>query len=326
MPRVVVFDRFGGPEVLRIVDEPVVEPAPGEVRIRIDAFAVNPLDAMVRSGTSPAPVPLPHARLGVEATGAIDAVGRDVTRLRVGDPVIVAAIPEAATRGAYADYTTLPAAAVLPRPAGLDVIEAAAVWVGFSTAYGALVEAGRMRPADTVLITAASGTVGRAAIQVAAYVGAVPIAVTRDPAKVDQLHAAGAGSVIVADEDLAAEVVRRTDGVGADLTLDLVRGPGQHTLLNATRDGGKLVAAGYLDPRPTPEPATSRVTVVDYFGFAYLAQADVVARMSAFLGAGIRLGALRPAIDMTFDLDNIVDAHRRFDAGEHAGKKIVVTT
>lgn len=326
MPRVVVFDRFGGPEVLHIVEEPVIEPAPGEVRVRVEAFAVNPLDAMVRSGTAPAPVPLPHARLGVEATGVIDAVGREVAGLRVGDPVIVAAIPEAATRGAYAEYTTLPARAVLPRPSGLDVVDAAAVWVGFSTAYGALVEAGGMRPAETVLITGASGSVGRAAIQVAAYLGAVPIAVTRDAGKADALHSVGAESVIVAGEDLAAEVLRRTDGAGADLTLDLVRGPGQQTLLEATRDGGRLVAAGFLDPRPTPEPASARVTVVDYFGFAYLAQPDAVARMSGFLRAGIRLGALRPAIDTTFELDDIVAAHRRFDAGLHAGKKIVVTT
>ena len=79
MPRVVVFDETGGPEVLRIVDEPVAEPAAGEVRVRIEAFAVNPLDQMIRAGRSPRPVRLPHARLGVEGTGVVDAPGAGVT-------------------------------------------------------------------------------------------------------------------------------------------------------------------------------------------------------------------------------------------------------
>ena len=74
MPRVVVFDEFGGPDVMHVVEEPAVEPAAGEVRVRIEAFAVNPLDQMMRSGASPAPVPLPHARLGVEGTGVVDAL------------------------------------------------------------------------------------------------------------------------------------------------------------------------------------------------------------------------------------------------------------
>ncbi|WP_245558032.1 alcohol dehydrogenase catalytic domain-containing protein [Nocardia thailandica] len=78
MPQVVVFDRFGGPEVMHVVEEPAVAPAAGEVRVRMEAFAVNPLDLMMRSGASPAPITLPHARLGVEGTGTVDAVGPGV--------------------------------------------------------------------------------------------------------------------------------------------------------------------------------------------------------------------------------------------------------
>src|ERR1700726_4662745 len=176
MPRVVVFDEFGRPDVMHAVEEPVVEPAAGEVRVRIEAFAVNPLDQMMRSGTSPAIVPLPHARLGVEGTGVIDALGPGVTGLEAGDPVILTAIPDATARGSYAEYTTVPASRITARPAGLGITEAAAVWVAYSTAYGALVEKAKIRPGDHVLITAASGGVGRAAIQIANQIGAVPIA------------------------------------------------------------------------------------------------------------------------------------------------------
>jgi NADPH:quinone reductase-like Zn-dependent oxidoreductase len=182
MPRVVVFDQFGGPDVMRVVEQALVEPAAGEVRVHIEAFAVNPLDLMMRSGTSPATVPLPHARLGVEGTGVIDAVGPDVIGLQAGDPVIIVAIADAWVRGSYAEYTTVPASWVIARPAELGVAEAAAIWVGYSTAYGALIEKAAMRPGDHVLITAASGAVGRAAVQIANQLGAVPIAVIRHSA------------------------------------------------------------------------------------------------------------------------------------------------
>ena len=327
MPRVVVFDEFGGPEVMRIVAEPVPQPGVGEVRVRIEAFAVNPLDRMMRAGASPAPVPLPHARLGVEGTGVVDELGPAVsTGLRVGDPVIITAIPDASARGSYAEYITLPASRVIARPAGLDVTQAAAIWVGYSTAYGALIEKAGMRPGDRVLISAASGGVGRAAMQIANQIGAVPIAVTRHGAKKDDLLAAGAAAVIATDDEDVAEAVRgHTGGAGADIILDLAMGPGQQELVNAARPGATLVAAGMLDPRPTPFPTGTSLTILRYRGFDLILDAVVVDRMAAFLNAGVRLGALRPAIDTVFALDDIVEAHRHLEEGLHTGGKIVVT-
>jgi NADPH:quinone reductase-like Zn-dependent oxidoreductase len=327
MSRVVVFDRFGGPEVLRVVEEDPVEPAPGEVRVRVEAAAVNPIDAMARSGASPAPIPLPHARLGVEATGVVEALGAGVSDVHVGDPVIVTAIPNAATGGSYADHVVVPAADLVPRPLQLTVPEAAAAWVGFSTAYGALVEVAGMRAGDRVLISGATGAVGRAAIDVANRLGALPVAVTRRAARAAELTEAGAAAVIAADrDDLLEAVGRATDGRGADLVLDLVRGPGQADLIRATRAGGTVVAAGFLDPRPTPTPGRSDVTVVGYRGFDHLSDPAVVRRMAAFFAEGVRHGSLRPAIDRTFPLDDVVEAHRRFDSGANAGRKIVLTT
>jgi NADPH:quinone reductase-like Zn-dependent oxidoreductase len=325
MPRVVVFDEFGGPEVLHVVDEPAIEPAAGEVRVRIEAFAVNPLDQMMRSGTSPAPVPLPHARIGVEGTGIIDALGPEVTGVEIGDPVILTAVPDATVRGSYAEYTTVPASRLIARPAGLAILEAAAIWVAYSTAYGALVEKAGMRPGDHVLITAASGGVGRAAMQIANQIGAVPIAVTRQTAKRDDLLAAGAAAVIATDQTDVAEAVRGlTGGAGADIVLDLVAGPGQQGLLNAARHEGTLVAAGFLDPRPGPVPATTSPAIFSYRSFEHTLDDVVVKRMAAFLNAGLRLGALRPAIDKVFALDDVAEAHRYFEKGIHAGKVVVM--
>src|ERR1700677_4153934 len=124
-----------------------------------------------------------------------------------------------------------------------------------------------MRPGDHVLITAASGGVGRAAMQSANQIGAVPIAVTRHTAKKDALLAAGAAAVIATDRMDVGEAVRsHTGGAGADIILDLIMGPGQQDLLSAARPEGTLVAAGFLDPRPTPFP-TSTLRIFRYRSF-----------------------------------------------------------
>ena len=120
MPRVAIFDETGPPEVIHIVDEPVDEPGPGEVRIRIEAFGINRIDQMMRAGNYPRPFRLPHARLGCEATGIIDAIGAGVDAIGIGDPVIIAAVPAMDINGTYAEYTVVPASAVVARPAGLD--------------------------------------------------------------------------------------------------------------------------------------------------------------------------------------------------------------
>jgi NADPH:quinone reductase-like Zn-dependent oxidoreductase len=321
MPRVVVFDKTGAPDVLRIVDEPVTEPGPGEVRVKIEAAGVNRLDQMMRSGAYPRPFRLPHARLGCEGTGTIDALGSDVDGISVGEPVIITAVPAMDLNGTYAEYTVVPATAVIPRPLGLDATSAAALWVAYSTAYGALVEKAGMRPGDHVLITAASSSVGLAAIQVANQIGAVPIAVTRHVAKKDALKAAGAADVIATDQDNVAEAARAcTKGAGAEIILDSVMGPGLAELATAAKPGGTLVTVGWLDPRPASMPMNAPLTMYRYMSFEHVLNPVVVRRMAAFLTAGLRSGALHPTIDKVVSLDEIADAHRYLERGEQIGK------
>ncbi len=324
MPRVVIFDEPGDPDVLRIVEEPITEPGAGEVRIRIEAFAVNRLDQMARAGASPRPIRLPHARLGIEGTGVIDAVGPEVEGCTAGDAVLIAALPDADVRGTYAEYTVVPATAVIPRPAGTSVIEAAALWVSYSTAYGALVEKAGMRPGDHVLITAASSAVGLAAIQIAGQIGAVPIAVTSHPGKKTALLAAGAAAVIVSDEQNVPEAARlHTGGAGVEIILDSVMGPGLAELAMAARFGGTLITVGWLDPRPAAFPANA-LTIHRYMSFEHTLDPVAVRRIAAFLGAGLRFGALRPTVDTVFAFEDVVEAHRHLEKGQQIGK-IVVT-
>jgi NADPH:quinone reductase len=318
--------------VLRAPGQPLVvedveldEPGPGEVRVRIEAAGVNRLDQLLRSGAYPRPFRLPHARLGCEGSGVVDAIGHGVAGLHIGDPVIITALPAMDVNGTYADYTVVPASEVIPRPATVDAAGAAALWVAWSTAYGALVEKAGLRPGDRVLVTAAAGSVGLAAIQVANSLGAVPIAVTRSSRTRDRLLAAGASHVVATDSDDLVEAVRARTGAGVDVILDTVMGPGLAELATAARPGGTVVTAGWLDPRPASMPMSAPLTIHRYMSFEHTLDPVVVRRMAAALDAGLRAGVVSPVVDAVFDLDDVVAAHRRLDEGHRVGK-IVITT
>lgn len=182
MTTTVRFHELGGPEVLRLENVPVGEPGAGELLIRVDAIGLNRAEVLFRSGQYIEPARLP-ARLGIEAAGIVEAVGADVTGFATGQQVSVVPAFSMNDYGVYAERALVPARAVLRRPDGLDAIAGAAVWMPYMTAYGALVEVGGMRAGDTVVLTAASSSVGLAAIQVARSVGAVPVATTRTRAK-----------------------------------------------------------------------------------------------------------------------------------------------
>jgi NADPH:quinone reductase len=323
MSRVVVFDEFGPPEVLRIAEEETREPGAGEVRVAIEGFGVNRLDQMVRAGNAPRPISLPGARLGAEGTGTIDAVGPGVEGLAVGDAVLITAVPDMDTNGTYAEQVVVPANRVVARPPQLGIADAAALWVSYSTAYGALIEKAGVRPADHVLVTAASSGVGLAAIQICNQIGAVPIAVTRHAAKADALLAAGAAQVIATDSQDTVEATQAlTGGTGADVIVDSVMGPGLADLAKAGRPGGALVTVGWLDPRPAPFPMTP-LTMYRYMSFEHTLDDTVVRRIAAFLAAGVRTGVLHPIIDKTFTFDQIITAHHYLEDGQQVGKVVV---
>jgi NADPH:quinone reductase-like Zn-dependent oxidoreductase len=213
---------------------------------------------------------------------------------------------------------------VIARPAGLDAIGAAALWVAYSTAYGALVEKAGMRPGDHVLINAASSTVGLAALQVANQVGAVPLAVTRHAARREALLAAGAAEGLVTHgEDVVEAANRLTRGAGADVVLDLVRGPGLADLARAAGRGRTVVTAGWMDDRPASFPTGWPVTVISYASFEHTTDPAAARRIAAYLGAGLRTGALRPTVDRVFRLDEVVEAHRYVEEGRQAGKVVL---
>jgi NADPH:quinone reductase-like Zn-dependent oxidoreductase len=322
--RVAIFDQVGGPEVLRITDIPLDLPAAGQVQVRIEAIGLNRVETLFRAGYWPVQPTLPGSRLGFEAAGTVELVGEGVNHVKPGDPVTVLSANDMSRFGVYANVVNLPATTVSPRPDTIDAVTAAGLWVAYLTAYGTLVEAAEVQSGEYVLITAASSAVGLAAIQVARQVGAIPIAVTRTSAKVEQLRAAGAAHVIARDEgDLVARVQEITGG-GAHVVLDAVGGPGLSEVAQAVVANGRVVVYGFLDPRPTPFPMNWPLRVHGYDLEHMAVDPVVMGRAARFLGEGLASGALVPIIGRTFDFEDIADAHRYLESNDQVGK-IVVT-
>jgi len=327
MSRIVRFHRTGGPEVLQIDELDIGQPKAGEIRIRVRALGLNRAEAMFRSGAYLEAPNLP-ARLGYEAAGEIEAIGDGVTGFAVGDAVSTIPAFSMNQYGVYGDAAIVPAHAVVRHPANLSWSEAAAIWMQFLTAYGALVEIGGLVRGESVVITAASSSVGLAAIQIANSLGAVSIAATRTGAKRDALLKAGAQHVIATEQqDIAKEVMRLTAGKGARLAFDPVGGPGVASLADAMGDGGTIFLYGALAAGPTPFPLfaalAKNLVIRGYTLFSIVGKPESLVRGKRFVIEGLGSGQLKPIIARSFALQDIVDAHRYLESNQQVGKVVV---
>jgi NADPH:quinone reductase len=234
---------LNGPDDLSLItDAPIPSPGPGEVLIRIAAAGVNFVDISQARGAF-AGGPRPPYLAGIEAAGEITAVGDGVTGLEPGDHVIGVSIGG----GAFAEYMVLPAAAAVRVPAGWADEQALGLVVSWPTALAALKPLGCIAPGQTVLVHAAAGGTGQAAVRMAKHYGATVIA-TASPAKHEVVRAQGADHVLDSyGADLAGEVMRLTGGAGADLVLESVGGATLEASLAATkRVTGRVVVYGLV--------------------------------------------------------------------------------
>ncbi|MDX6355782.1 MAG: NADPH:quinone reductase, partial [Streptomyces sp.] len=208
-------------EAMRLDEVPVPEPGPGEVRLRVLAAGVNFPDALLCRGEYQLRPPLPFTP-GVEMCGEIDALGEDVTGLDVGARVIT---PALLPGGAFAEYAVVTAAGVLPAPEALDDAAAAAMHIAYQTGWFGLHRRAALRPGETLLVHAAAGGVGSAAIQLGKAAGATVIGVVGGPQKVKVARELGADVVVDRHaEDFVAVVKEVTAGRGANVVYDPVGG------------------------------------------------------------------------------------------------------
>ncbi|WP_342349391.1 zinc-dependent alcohol dehydrogenase family protein [uncultured Nitrospira sp.] len=328
MPKIVRFHQIGGPEVLNLEDLPLAEPGKGEIRMKVEAIGLNRAEIMLRKGQYLETPQLP-SRLGYEAAGVIDAVGQGVTDLRVGDRVSTIPSFSMSQYGVYGESAIVPASAAAKYPDTLSPIEGAAIWMQYMTAFGALIEYGGLKKDDTVLITAASSSVGLAAIQIVKAAGGVAIATTRGADKKAFLLEAGADHVIVTDEeDLVERGMALTSGKGVRLVFDPVAGPLLEQLAAVTAPGGIIFEYGALAPHPTPYPLfpalAKGLTIRGYTLFEIVKNPEMLKRGKEYIYQGLESGALKPIIDRTFPLTEIAEAHRYMVSNQQKGK-IVVT-
>lgn len=327
MPKIVRFYETGGPEVLKLEEQPLMEPGEGEVRLRVQALGLNRAEVMFRAGQYLEEPHLP-SRIGYEAAGIVDAVGPGVDQVAPGQHVATIPSFSMGRYGVYGESAIVPAYAVAAYPSSLSPEQGAALWMQYLTAYGALVDIASIDQDSTVLVTAASSSVGRAAIQIGLAEGANVIAVTRSPEKEQALRSGGANAVIVSTrDDLAARTRELSRGAGASVIFDPVGGALLETLADAAAPAGIIFEYGLLSGEPTPYPVfpalAKGLTIRGYTLFEIAQEPARLERGKRYILDGLDAGWLKPVIDRVFHLDEIVEAHRYMEAGLQKGKIVV---
>ncbi len=329
MAQIVRFNEIGGPEVLRLEECELAQPGPSEVRIRVQAIGLNRAEVLFRQGLYLEAPELPGARIGYEAAGIVDAVGSEVTDFKIGD--YVSTIPgfSQSKHGVYGEQAIVPARFVAHMPESISPSESASIWMAYLTAYGALVELGQMSAGQYVLVTAASSSVGCAAIQIIRDAGAIAIATTRTAEKKQALLDIGANHVIVTDDQLICEHVDTiTSGHGADIIFDAIAGPIMGDLARACAFEGTIFVYGALSLKPTPFPlrATLKkgVGVRGYTMFQITKDNERLARGKDYVSSRLQSGTFKPIVAREFDFADLASAHEYMESNQHLGK-IVVT-
>ena len=321
--KVVRFHSLCGPEVLKIQEEPIPEPGKGEVRLNVKAIGLNRAEVMFRSGQYLESAVLP-SKLGYEAAGVVAAVGPDVGKKASTVPAFLMT-----QYGVYGEVAIVPASALAAYPEKLTPEEGTSIWMQYLTAYGALIAHAQITKRDFVIITAASSSVGIAAIEMVKAEGAISIATTRTSKKKATLVEVGATHVIATqEEDFVARVKEITGDKGARVIFDPIAGKGVELLAQAAAVGGTIFEYGALAPGPTPFPlftALSKgLSVRGYTLREVLSDPKLRAKAEQYVFDRVKAGNFKPRIDRVFPFAEIVEAHRYMESNEQIGK-IVVT-
>lgn len=323
-----VVEAPGESETLRIRDLPVPAVCLGWALVCLQAAGVNRSELMTRRGESGAAVRFPRV-LGIEGVGTVAAVAAD-SCLQPGQTV--AAVMGGMGRefdGSYAEYALLPERQLIPLHTELDWPTLAAIPETWLTAHGSL-EALDLHAGQTVLVTAATSSVGMAAIALATQRGITVIATTRNASKEHRLHTAGAAHVLVMqDMSQLPQRVRALLAHGPDAALDLVGGQILLDCLHTVRPGGIVCSTGILDSWNYTDfqplvaiPTGTKLTVYESGVLTAAASTNVLQHIVDDVAAG----ALDAHLDRVFTLDQIAQAHDYMEANRATGKVVISTS
>jgi synaptic vesicle membrane protein VAT-1 len=339
--RAVVITRHGPPDALRVEERPDPPVGAGEVRVAVKAAGINFADTMARAGIYP-DAPKPPCVVGYEVAGEVESVGEGVDAVKVGDRVFAGA-----RFGGYAELVSVPAEQVQPLPADVSFEQGAAFPVNYATAYAGLVLMGGLKPSERMLIQAAAGGVGIAAIQIARNIGA-EIFGTASAAKHAAIREQGVDHPIdYRTQDFAEEVRRLTGGEGVDVAFDALGPKSFRKDYGLLRAGGRLVMYGYAESesaggRNIPAlvaglarapfatlPWWKSLAVMNenkgVFGLNMLSwwKAEGLDRVLEPLAAELDAGAYDPVVGGSFPFDRAADAHRFIAERKNVGKVVL---
>jgi NADPH:quinone reductase-like Zn-dependent oxidoreductase len=326
--KIVRFHETGPAEILQFDELPLPEPASGEVRLRVKAIGLNRAEVMFRNGQY-LETPVFPSKNGYEAAGIIEAVGSGVDASWIGK--IVSTVPgtfKLSDHGVYGEVAVVPLHGIAEYPPTLSYEQGASIWMQYLTAYGALIWLGQVAKGDFVVITAASSSVGIAAIEMVKVEGAISIAVTRTAAKKAQLLKLGADHVIVTDEeDFVTRVNEITSDKGARIVFDPIGGKILESLAEVAAPRGIIFEYGALASEPTLYPlftALAKGLTIRGYTLFEITPDPVFPKAKQYVFDHLASGAFRPLIDKSFPFAAIVEAHRYMESNAQIGK-IVVT-
>lgn len=319
--RAVFADQPGEPEVLRVTETDDPRPAPGEVVLDVVAAGLNRADLLQRQGFYPPP-PGASDVLGLECSGTVAEVGEGVTGWSVGDQACALL-----AGGGYATKVAVPAGQLMPVPAGVDLVAAAALPEVAATVWSNVYMAGGLRDGECFLVHGAGGGIGSFAIQLAHARGARVFTTTGSPEK--RAAAAAFGSDVTIDyreEDFVEVVHDHTGGRGVDVILDNMGAAYLDRNIAALADGGRLVIIGLqggtraeLDINQLLRKRGS-VIATTLRSRPSEDKARICAEVVKHVWPLIEAGRVRPVVHEVLPLDRVADAHRIMEAGEHTGK------
>jgi NADPH:quinone reductase-like Zn-dependent oxidoreductase len=320
--KVALFEKTGPvQEVIHITEAPMPEPGPAEVRIKVSFANINPSDIMFIQGMYGIHPELPSSA-GFEASGSIDAAGEGV-QLPVGMPVIFS------NAGVWQEYVVVPAKAIIPKPEGLSMEEAAQAFVNPMTAYGLLDVAG-LKEGDALLLTAGASAFSKLTMQMAIQKGIRVIATVRRDDQVEMLEKLGAALVVNTEKaKLQKEVMNFTQGKGADAAFDAVGGTLGARVLASLKAGGTMHVYGLLSLENIPLNSGlmifKNLSVKGFWLTTYLASLDKEGRNKAFGAVFQQLSTHTVSLDVeaTYPLAEVKEALAHFERPGRAGKVLL---
>lgn len=324
--RAIAYDRFGPPDVLRLVEAPAPELRATDLLVRVAAAGVNRADLMQRTGFYGDQSFGESRLLGLELAGEVIAVGAEVTGFNVGDTVMAIV-----GGGAYAELARVDHRMAVKVPNRLPLVQAAGVMEAFVTAWEAVAYLADVRPGQRVLVHAAGGGIGSAAVQIATALGASVYA-TASAERAADVQCLGAAAVIdYRAADFEVETLRLTGGAGVDAVIDFIGGEYLARNLRSLAPGGRLVQVGILSgdadaaiPLDLLLHNHLRLIGTVMKSRTLDEKRAMVARFAEGALPRLARGELRPVIDTVLPLDLAAEAHRRLERGGGFGKIILV--